>query len=34
MGKFNTEVDKVRASSKFRYMDCEFKAGNNINKAK
>jgi len=34
MGKFNAEVARIRDSSKFRYQDCEFKAGNNLNKAK
>ena len=34
MGKFNAEVAKYRDSSKFRMMDCEYKAGNNISKAK
>ena len=32
-GKFNTELAKYRDSSKFRLMDCEVKAGNNVNKA-
>lgn len=34
MGKFTSEIAKYRDSSKFRYQDCEFKAGNNIEKAK
>ena len=34
MGEFNSELAKYRDSSKFRMMDCEFKAGNNLGKAK
>jgi len=34
MGNFTTEVAKYRDSSKFRMMDCEYKAGNNLAKAK